>query len=185
MVKYKDQRVAVFVDVQNMYYSAKNLYGGFVNFGQILLTAQAGRPLVRAFAYVIKADLEQEKNFFDALEKQGFEIRVKDLQIFPGGMKKGDWDVGITVDAVILSEKVDAVVLVTGDGDFVPLVEYLKNNKGCRVEVMSFGKTASARLIEAADQFTDLESDLRRFMISARSKSRDNIHQRSEVAPDR
>jgi len=172
MVVHKDQRVAVFVDVQNMYYSAKNLFGGFVNFGQILLTAQSGRPLVRAFAYVIRADLEQEKNFFEALTKQGFEIRTKDLQIFPGGMKKGDWDVGITVDAVILCEKVDAVVLVTGDGDFVSLVEYLKNNKGCRVEIMSFGKTTSSRLIEAADGFTDLEDDLKRFLIHNRSRTR-------------
>lgn len=170
MIKHKDQRVAVFVDVQNMYYSAKNLYGGFVNFGQVLLTAVADRPLIRAFAYVIKADLEQEKGFFEALTKQGFEIRVKDLQVFPGGIKKGDWDVGIAVDAVILSEKVDTVVLVTGDGDYVPLVEFLKNNKGCRVEIVAFGKTTSSRLIEAADDFTDIEKDLRRYLIRAKRR---------------
>ena len=185
MIRHKDQRVAVFVDVQNMYYSAKNLHGGFVNFGQILLTAQAGRPLVRAFAYVVRADLEQEKNFFEALEKQGFEIRVKDLQIFPGGMKKGDWDVGITVDAVILSEKVDAVVLVTGDGDFVPLVEYLKNNKGCHVEVISFAKPPPARLIAASAEFPHLGSDLHRFLIQARSKSRGPNQPEPKVPPER
>lgn len=180
MIKQPAQRVAVFVDVQNMYYSAKNLYGGFVNFGQILTSAMADRTLIRAFAYVIKADLEAEKGFFEALEKQGFEIRVKDLQIFPGGMKKGDWDVGIAVDAIILSEKVDAVILVTGDGDYVPLVEFLKTNKGCRVEVLAFGKTASARLIESADEFTDLETDLRRFLIRSRSRSRESTQRDQE-----
>lgn len=168
--------MAVFVDVQNMYYSAKNLYGGFVNFGQILTTAVSGRSLIRAFAYVIRADLEQEKGFFEALGKQGFEIRVKDLQVFPGGMKKGDWDVGITVDAIILSEKVDTVVLVTGDGDYVPLVEFLKNNKGCRVELIAFGKTTSSRLIESVDEFTDLENDQRRYLIRTGVRTRSNIN---------
>lgn len=173
MIRNKEQRLAVFVDVQNMYYSAKNLYGGFVNFDQILTTAVAGRPLIRAFAYVIRADLEQEKGFFEALEKQGFEIRVKDLQVFPGGMKKGDWDVGITVDAITLSEKIDTVVLVTGDGDYIPLVEFLKTNKGCRVEVIAFGKTTSARLIESVDSFTNLDEDPSRFLIRARVRESD------------
>lgn len=168
MIKHKAQRVAVFIDVANMYYSAKNLYGEFVNFGEILNAGVAGRQLIRAFAYVIKAEIEAEKKFFEALERFGFEVKSKDLQIFPGGMKKGDWDVGIAMDAVILSEKVDVIVLVTGDGDYVPLVEYLKNNKGCRVEVMAFGKTTSSRLLESSDEFVDLDKNLNKFLINQR-----------------
>jgi len=104
------------------------------------------------------------------LERFGFEIRSKDLQIFPGGMKKGDWDVGLAIDAVILSEKVDVIVLVTGDGDYIPLVEYLKANKGCKLEVFAFGRTTSGKLIEAADEFTDLESSPEKFLIFQRER---------------
>lgn len=172
MIKHRSQRVAVFVDVQNMYYSAKNLYGAFVNFGEILSASLAGRPLIRAFAYVIRADMPEEKGFFEALEKRGFEIRVKDLQVFSGGLKKGDWDVGLSVDAVTLSEKVDVIVLVTGDGDYVPLVEYLKNNRGCKVEVIGFGRTTAAKLREAADEFLDLESGGAKFLINYSNKRR-------------
>ena len=177
-VIHKNQRVAVFVDVANMYYSAKNLYGDFVNFGQVLNTAVAGRQLIRAFAYVIRAEIEAEKKFFEALERAGFEVKSKDLQTFPGGMKKGDWDVGLTIDAIIICEKVDVVVLVTGDGDYVPMVEYLKANKGCKVEVIAFGKTTSARLIEAADGYTDLDSDPDKFLISpSRKRPTSNVPQ--------
>ena len=169
-VIHKNQRVAVFVDVANMYYSAKNIYGGFVNFGEVLETAVSGRQLIRAFAYVIRAEIEAEKKFFEALERAGFEVKSKDLQIFAGGMKKGDWDVGLAIDATILSEKVDVIVLVTGDGDYVPMVEYLKANKGCKVEVIAFGRTTSARLIEAADQYIDLDQDPNKYLISPSHK---------------
>jgi uncharacterized LabA/DUF88 family protein len=165
-----NQRVAVFVDVANMYYSAKNLYGGFVNFGEVLKTSVSGRQLIRAFAYVIRAEIEAEKKFFEALERAGFEVKSKDLQVFAGGMKKGDWDVGLAIDATILSEKVDVIVLVTGDGDYVPMVEYLKANKGCKVEVIAFGRTTSARLIEAADQYVDLDLDPNKYLISPSRK---------------
>src|SRR3989344_5448994 len=97
---FKDQRVGVFVDVQNMYYSAKNLYNAKVNFAQILKAAVRDRSLIRAIAYVIKADVKEEQNFFDALEKIGFEVRAKDLQIFAGGAKKGDWDIGLAMDSI-------------------------------------------------------------------------------------
>src|SRR5437870_13685928 len=92
--QHKQQRIGVFVDVQNMYYSAKNLYQSKVDFGRILAEAIAGRQLIRAFAYVIKADVGAEKEFFEALHKMGFEVREKELQIFYGGFKKGNWDGG-------------------------------------------------------------------------------------------
>jgi len=94
-MKTTEQRVGVFVDVANMYYSAKNIHGTRVNFGKILEDAAADRHLVRALAYVIKADSPDEQKFFEALDKQGFELKTKDLQVFPGGAKKGDWDVVI------------------------------------------------------------------------------------------
>jgi len=163
MIKHKEQRVGVFVDVANMYHSAKNLYNARVNFREVLKTAVAGRKLIRAIAYVIKSETlglpsgkTGEKNFFEALSKQGFEINAKDLQVFITGVKKADWDVGITIDAVKLADRLDSIILVTGDGDFQPLISYLKENKGCQVEVMAFGKTTSSKLLEIADDFVDL-----------------------------
>lgn len=163
MVKHKEQRVGVLVDVSNMYHSAKNLYKKRVNFKEILKEAVAGRKLIRATAYVIKTETEEEMLFFEALSQQGFEVKMKDLQIFTGGIKKADWDVGISVDAIKLAEKLDVIILVTGDGDYLPLVSYLQNNKGCLVEVMAFRQTASSKLVEEADDFINL-SDNRRFL---------------------
>ncbi len=159
MIKHKEQRVGVLVDVSNMYHSAKNLYKRRVTFKEILKEAVAGRKLIRATAYVIKTENEEGNAFFEALNQQGFEVKMKDLQIFAGGAKKADWDVGISVDAIKLAEKLDVVVLVTGDGDYVPLVNYLQNTKGCLVEVMAFRQTASGKLIEEADDFTNLSED--------------------------
>jgi len=164
MQKHREQRVAVLVDVANMYHSAKNLYNRKVNFKEILKTATAGRKLIRAKAYAIKTETEEEAPFFEALNQQGFEIKMKDLQIFTGGAKKADWDVDITVDAINLAEKMDTIILVTGDGDYVPLVNYLQNSKGCLVEILAFKKTASSKLIEEADDFIDL-SENRKYLI--------------------
>ncbi|MFA6512230.1 MAG: NYN domain-containing protein [Patescibacteria group bacterium] len=156
MIKHKEQRIGIFVDVANMYYSAKNLYQTKVNFGEVLKLAVSDRRLLRAIAYVVRADSPEEQGFFDALENQGFEVRSKDLQVFYGGQKKGDWDVGIAIDAITLAERLDVVVIVSGDGDYVPLIEYLRYNKGCRVEAMGFGRSSSSKLKETADEFIDL-----------------------------
>ena len=164
MIKHKDQRVGILVDASNMYHSAKNLYGKRVNYKEILKTAVAGRKLIKATAYVIKTETDESVNFFEALHQQGFEVKMQDLQIFASGMKKADWDVGITVDAIKMSSKLDVVVLVTGDGDYLPLIEYLQVTSGCLVEVMAFKKTASARLQEKADDFINL-SDSKRFLL--------------------
>lgn len=165
VVKNKEQRVGIFIDTQNLYHSARNLYGARVNFGQVVKDVLAGRSLMRAMAYVITTEAGDEKNFFEALEKMGIEVRTKDLQIFAGGAKKADWDVGLAVDAIKLSPKLDVVVIVSGDGDFVPLVEYLKTNQGCRVEACSFGQSSSQRLKEAVDEFLDLSKNPRRYLL--------------------
>lgn len=159
MIKHKEQRVGILVDVANMYHSAKNLYSRRVNFKEILTKAVADRKLIRATAYVIHSESEEETAFFEALSQQGFEVRMKDLQIFAGGAKKADWDVGIAIDAIKLADKLDVIIIVSGDGDYLPLVSYLQNNKGCLVEVMAFRKTCSSKLIEEVDDFTDLGSD--------------------------
>lgn len=159
MIKHKDQRVGVLVDVSNMYHLAKNLYNKRVNFKEIIKEAVAGRKLIRATAYVIKTETEEELPFFEALSQQGFEVKMKDLQIFAGGAKKADWDVGISVDAIKLANKLDVIVLVTGDGDYIPLVSYLQNTKGCLVEIIAFRQTTSSKLIEEADDFINLSEN--------------------------
>ncbi len=156
MIKHSEQRIGVLVDVANMYHSAKNLFNKRVNFKEILNKAIANRKLIRATAYVVRTETDEETSFFDALIQQGFEVKMKDLQIFAGGAKKADWDVGIAIDAIKLAEKLDVIILVSGDGDYLPVVSYLQNNKGCLVEIMAFKKTCSSRLIEEADDFIDL-----------------------------
>jgi uncharacterized LabA/DUF88 family protein len=167
----KEQRVGVFVDVQNMYYSAKNLYGAKVDFGKVLSSAVAGRKLIRAFAYVIKADVGAEKDFFGALEKIGYEVKEKDLQVFLGGSKKGDWDVGLCMDVVRMVPKMDTMVLVSGDGDYTELLEYARS-QGVRTEVIAFGKTCSSKLLNEADFVIDMDKSSEKFLIGKTSKSK-------------
>ncbi|MFH1099011.1 MAG: NYN domain-containing protein [Candidatus Uhrbacteria bacterium] len=167
MIKHPDQRVAVFIDAQNMYHSAQHIGGGNPNFGSMLEDAVAGRRLVRAIAYVVRGKTGTEQAFFDALTKLGIEVKEKDLQEFASGAKKADWDVGLAVDAIRIAELVDVVVLISGDGDFIPLVEYLQH-RGRIVEVVAFRPTASGKLQTAADDFNDLAADLKRYVIRRR-----------------
>ena len=169
MTHNKEQRVGIFIDIQNLYHSSKNFYNSRVNYKELLKALLAGRKLIRAIAYVVKTDTEDgstkvegeettgEAAFFDALERVGIELRMKDIQIYAGGMKKADWDVGMAVDAVRMVDFLDVVVLVTGDGDFIPLVEYLKWGKGRQVEVAAFSRSASGKIKEVADEFISLE----------------------------
>jgi uncharacterized LabA/DUF88 family protein len=168
MISYSNQRVGVFVDVQNMYYSARAMYESTVNFGRILEKAVGDRQLIRAFCYVIKSEAPKEQGFFEALERAGFEIRSKDIQIFGDGRKKGDWDVGIAVDAIKTADRLDTIVLVTGDGDFAPLVTYLRENRGCRIEGMSFGRSTSAKLLEVLDTHIDMDADSKHYLMPGR-----------------
>lgn len=172
IIKHPEQRVGVFIDTQNLYHSAKNLYHARVNFGNVLKDAVAGRRLIRARAYVVTTESGEEKGFFEALAKIGIETRTKDLQIFFGGAKKADWDVGMAVDAITMAPKLDTVILFTGDGDFIPLVEYLRTHGGCQVEVVSFGRSTSGRLKETTDHFLDLDEDPRRYLLNYRPMRR-------------
>jgi len=172
IIKHPEQRVGVFIDTQNVYHSAKNIYHARANFGNILKDSVAGRRLIRARAYSVTTETGEEKGFFEALAKIGIEMRTKDLQVFFGGAKKADWDVGLAVDAITAAPSLDTVILVTGDGDFVPLVEYLKVHDGCQVEVVSFGRSTSGKLKEAADDFLDLDGDPRRYLLGFRGSVR-------------
>ncbi len=163
-VKHKDQRVGIFIDVSNMYMSAQHLYNTNVDFRQVMKTAVSGRRLVRAFAYVIETEEGKEKDFITALEDLGYEVRTKPLQIFKSGAKKGDWDVGLAIDVVRLMPMLDTAVIVSGDGDYVDLLEYLRGH-GRRTEVMAFGKTASRRLLDETDEFIDMSQDKKRYLI--------------------
>lgn len=169
IIKQKDQRVGIFIDTQNLYHSAKNIHHGKVNFGQVVKDALAGRVLIRAIAYVITTETGEERSFFEALEKAGIETKTKNLQVFMGGAKKADWDTGLAMDVVAMAGKLDTVILVAGDGDFVPLVEYLKNAHGCQVEVVAFGKSSSGKLIEVADDFLDLDENPKKYILRSKN----------------
>jgi uncharacterized LabA/DUF88 family protein len=186
---YADQRVGIFIDVQNLYHSAKNLYRSRVNYAELIKNLVGDRKLIRAIAYVVKSEgveglhadartsavrpaphlvvdtkpdasgegASAEGAFFEALEKAGLELRMKDLQIYPDGTKKADWDIGMAVDAMRMSSSLDVIILVTGDGDFLPLIDYLKWGPGRVVEVAAFRRSASAKLQEVADRFVSIE----------------------------
>jgi len=201
---YSNQRVGIFVDVSNLYHSAKNLYQGRVNYAELIKNLVGGRQLIRAMAYVVRSEgvepqqarghvrmaekdqaaavsivpasangnggsngngngeasggMSSEASFFEALEKAGLELRMKDLQIYAGGLKKGDWDVGLTVDVIRMMPFLDVIILVTGDGDYIPLVNYVKWAGGRVVEIASFRRSASSKLVEAADEFVNIEA---------------------------
>lgn len=172
IIPNKEHRIGIFIDVQNLYHSAKNLHGARVNYSELIKHLVGERRLVRALGYVVRSDPETgEDSFFDALEKAGIELRMKDIQVFPNGVKKADWDVGIAVDAIRMADMFDVLVLVSGDGDFIPLVKYLQIGLGKGVEVAAFGKTASSGLREVADNFTDLDSTPRMIFKSAKASA--------------
>jgi len=169
VIKHPEQRVAIFIDTQNLYHSAKNLYKAKVNFDAVVKAALGDRKLVRAISYVVTTESGEESAFFEALEKIGIEIKTKDLQIFFGGAKKADWDVGMAIDAIKLSSKVDAIVIATGDGDFIPLVEYVRS-EGCQIEAITFGRSCSSRLREFVDDFIDMDEEPKKYLLGYRGK---------------
>ena len=187
-LQHKEQRVGIFLDIQNLYHSSKNLYHSRVNYKELIKSIVGGRKLIRAIAYVVKTETTLgEASFFDALKQAGIELRIKDIQINADGTKKADWDVGMAVDAIRMASSMDAIVLVTGDGDFVPLVEYLKWGLGRQVEVAAFSKTTSGKLKEVADLFTGIEEIPRIFLGGARRPQNRNLTRAPieiEEAPD-
>jgi uncharacterized LabA/DUF88 family protein len=187
VIKHKEQRVGIFLDTQNLYHSAKNLYHGRVNFGAIMKEVLAGRSLIRAVAYVITTETGEEKGFFEALEKLGIETKTKNIQVFSSGAKKADWDVGLAVDAIKMAPKLDTIIIASGDGDFIPLVEYLQMNEGCQVEIISFGKSSSSKLREVADDFIDMCQNPKKYIIQGSNYDNqyNKQHQDTKALPKR
>ena len=140
-----------------------------VNFKELVSSALGERQLVRAFAYVVRTKTGEEKSFFEAPDKIGHRHKSQRFAGILWRDEKADWDVGIAVDAIKTAEIVDVIVIASGDGDYAPLVEYLKN-QGRRVEVMAFGRSASAKLKEIADEFVDLEENTKRYLIRGGAK---------------
>ncbi len=169
MFQRPDQRVAIFIDTQNMYHSAKHLFGARVNFPAVVAAAVGDRRVIRAIAYVAKSKTGEEAAFFEALTQNGIELKTKDVQEFASGQKKADWDVGMAIDAVAFADKVDVVILATGDGDFVPLLHYLQS-RGVLCEIVAFDASTNATLKETASSFLDLASDPDLFLIRPRRR---------------
>ena len=158
-VNYSGNRVGVLVDVQNVFYAARDQFNGKLDFQKLLIQAVGDRALIRSIAYCVTCPGTDPKGFHGSLKAHGFEIREKMLITLPGGGAKGNWDVGITIDAVNLAPSVDTIILVTGDGDFVDLVEYLKA-VGKRVEVVCFHGAASSGLLQSSDRYTWVDQSM-------------------------
>ena len=155
---YPAQRVGVLVDVQNMFYSAYDCFRGRLNYKKLLDTAMGNRQVVRAIAYAMR-DGNNQASFFTMLREVGFELRTKEPHIRPDGTRKGGWDIGIAVEALMLAPKLDVLVLVSGDGDFVELVLALRA-LGVKVEVYAFERSAGRELREAADFFVPIGEEM-------------------------
>jgi len=162
---YRHQRVALFLDIQNLYYSARDSFNRKVNFEKVLDKVLNDRILIRAIAYLVKLQGVDQKGFMNTLKHIGYQVRVKEPKIFKrldedGNLwttVKADWDMGIAMDAISLAEKIDVAILASGDGDFADLVRYL-HTKGVKVEIAAFKQTVAKELIEVADSFIDLTS---------------------------
>lgn len=183
MLETKHRRVGVFIDIQNMYYSARNLYGQKVNFLNIVKAATGDQQLIRAIAYGVATKSGDETAFFEALHNVGIEVMTKDLLEYDSGQKKGDWDVGITIDIVRMCDMLDVVVLVSGDGDYVPVGEYVKG-RGRIFQAMSFRESTSTRLVEFADVYTNLSDDKARFLIPGNGTRAGRPARRGEASID-
>ena len=153
-------RVAVFVDVQNVYYTVKQIYGCHFDYRAFWNQVTAGREVVRALAYAIDRKDQKQIQFQQILESIGFEVKLKPFIQRSDGSAKGDWDVGITLDMIELASEVDVAVLVSGDGDFDLAVRKLRDAHGVEVEVYGVRKLTAASLIQAATRFVPIEQQL-------------------------
>jgi uncharacterized LabA/DUF88 family protein len=154
------ERVAVFVDVQNVFYTVKQCYGCHFDYQAFWDHVTAEREVVRAFAYAIDRRDPKQIRFQQILESIGFEVKLKPFIQRSDGSAKGDWDVGITLDMIEYAEEVDVAVLVSGDGDFDLVVRKLRESHGVDVEVYGARKLTAGTLIRAATRFFPIEGQL-------------------------
>ncbi|MCK5792350.1 MAG: NYN domain-containing protein [Ketobacter sp.] len=154
------QKVALFVDVQNVYYTSRQAFNRNFDYNAFWARATGGRQVVAAYAYAIDRGDQKQQAFQNILRAIGFTVKLKPFISRADGSAKGDWDVGITIDALETTVEADVVVLVSGDGDFDLLVNKLRVDKGKRVEVYGVAALTAASLKQAASEFIAIEADL-------------------------
>lgn len=152
---FKKETVAVFVDSQNLYYSARTGYAAKVNYEKLLKLITANRKLVKAYAYIVQPPDGDVKPFATSLERIGYIVKTKDVRTRSNGSAKANWDMGIALDILGILDHVDTIVLASGDGDFVSLVDFIKG-KNKRVEIFAFAENTAYDLKEKADRFEPL-----------------------------
>ncbi len=154
------EKVAILVDVQNVYYTVRDAYGKHFDYNRFWAQVTAGREVVKAFAYAIDRGDHKQREFQRILRAIGFEVKLKPFIQRADGSAKGDWDVGITLDAIEYAQKADVIVLVSGDGDFDLLVNKIREVHGRRVEVYGVPALTAASLINAASTFQPIDQTL-------------------------
>ncbi len=181
MLQTPNRRVGVFIDVQNMYYSARNLFNRKVNFPKIVEETMGDGQLVRALAYAVTTEAGDESPFLEALEKNNIEVIAKDLIEYESGHKKANWDVGMAIDVVRMIDMLDVVVMVSGDGDFAPLADYVRG-KGRLFHVASFRESTSSELLEVVDMYTNLSDQPEVFLMPEVTKRKAPARKRKAPA---
>lgn len=153
-------RIALFVDVQNVYYTTREAYGRRFDYNRFWRQATAGHEVVAAFAYAIDRGDEKQRQFQNILSAIGFTVRLKPFIQRQDGSAKGDWDVGITIDVMDVAPTVDRVVLVSGDGDFDLLVNKVRLDYGVQVDVYGVPGLTARSLEQAASHYVPIKDDL-------------------------
>lgn len=154
------ETVSILVDVQNVYYTSKSAYNRNFDYNAFWATVTQNRQVIKAFAYAIDRGDEKQRQFQHILKAIGFDVKLKPFIQRSDGSAKGDWDVGITLDAIAYAAASDTVVLVSGDGDFALLAQTLRNKYGCKVEVYGVPSLTAVALMQAATAFYPIEAAL-------------------------
>lgn len=154
------EKISIFVDVQNIYYTTKQAYNRNFDYNQFWAFVSANRKVINAIAYAIDRGDEKQKQFQNILKAIGFEVKLKPFIQRSDGSAKGDWDVGITLDVIDYAPKSDVVVLVTGDGDFDLLVSKVKNDFNTSVEVFGVPQLTARTLMNVASKFIAIDDSL-------------------------
>ena len=156
----KSKRVAIFVDVQNIYYTTRQAFNAHFDYNAFWRTVTADREVIKATAFAIDRGDEKQKQFQNILRGIGFDVKLKRFIARADGSAKGDWDVGITLDVLDVVDHVDVVVLATGDGDFDLLVHRLRERHAIEVEVYGVRPLTANALSQAATRFVPIENGL-------------------------
>lgn len=160
-VRWSDmERVAVFADVQNLYYTVKEQHNSHFDYGAFLREATAGRQLVKALAYATDKGDERQRRFQQILKGLGFDVRLQPFVQRADGSTKGDWDVGIAVDMLDLAPRVETVVLASGDGDYAPVVGKMVDELGIVVEVYGAQDLTAGLLARRATRFVPIQGQM-------------------------